>query len=233
MKTTKFIFSVSLFCLWTLAALSAQNCTAYFPFEKGAMLEYTNYDDKGKVQSSMTQKVLILDDDEKEGLTAQIESKIMDKNGKESMRNSYHITCKNDTLFMDLTAQMPQLTEAFSTMEVTITGDQLLLPPKLSVGQTLPDANMQIQAGTGGMNLMKMTVAVTDRKVEAKESVTTSAGTYDCYKISHTTNTKMLVGKSFKTITWYADKVGMVKTETYDKKGKLESSMQLTKFSKE
>lgn len=233
MKTTKIIFPMTLLCFMAISALTAQDCTKYFPFEKGATLEYTSYDDKGKVQSSMSQKVVIIDDNAQEGLTAQIDSKIMDKKGEEAMSNTYHVTCKNDTLYLDMTAQMPQLTEAFSTMEVKITGDELLLPSKLSVGQMLPDASMQIQAGTGGMNLMKMTVDVTERKVEARETVVTEAGTYDCYKISHVTNTKMLIGKSFKTITWYAEKVGMVKTETYDKKGKLESSMQLTKFSKE
>lgn len=233
MKTTKFIFPITMLCFFALNWLQAQDCAAYFPFKKGVSMEYTSYDDKDKVLSSQSQKVTIIDDMGADGLVAQINMILYDKKGKESMNGDYKVTCKDNTLFMDVTTAMPQLTEAFSSMEVTMTGNELQIPSKLTVGQTLPDANMEIQAASGGLNLMKMRIDVVDRKVEAKETVTTPAGTYDCYKISQNTNTKMLVGKSFKTVNWYAENVGLVRTENYDKKGKLESYMVLTKFSEE
>ncbi len=233
MKTARIIFSVLALFWYASSQVTAQSCAAFFPFEKGATMEYTSYDSKAKMQSLMAQTVVIIDDDGAEGLTAQVEATIKDKKGEDVMKNTYYVTCKNDTLYMDVNAQMPQLTEAFSTMEITMTGKQLAIPTKLTPGQTLPDANMEIQAASGGMNLLKMNIDVVERKVEGKESLTTPAGTFECYKISQMTNTKMLVGKSFKTVSWYTEKIGLIKTESYDKKGNLESYMVLTKFSKE
>lgn len=212
--------------------LFAQDCAAFFPFEKGATLEYTFYDAKGKVSTVSNQRVVILDDAGAEGLTAQVEAVLSDKNGKEQSKGNYNMVCKDNTLYMDVTAMMPQMTQAFSGMEMQVTGDQMQLPAKLTAGQTLLDAHLEIKASSGGMSLMKMTIDVTERKVEGKESITTVLGTYDVYKISYTTNTKMLIGKTFKTNAWYAPKIGMIKQENYDKKGNLEGSMILTKFSK-
>lgn len=233
MKTTKAIFPITMLCFLALPMMQAQDCSAYFPFKKGATMAYTTYDDKDKVLASQTQKVTIIEDKGDDGLVAQINMVLYDKKGEQSMDGDYKISCKDNTLFMDVTATMPQLTEAFSSMEVTMTGNELQIPSKLSVGQTLPDASMEIQAASGGLNIMKMNIEVVDRKVEAKETVTTPAGTYECYKISQYTNTKMLVGKSFKTVNWYAANVGLVRTENYNKKGRLESYMVLTKFSEE
>lgn len=226
----KIIFPIILLLL--CGSLFAQDCGVFFPFEKGATLEYTFYDAKGKMSTVSNQKVVIVDDAGAEGLTAQVEAILTDKNGKEQSKGNYNMTCKDNTLLIDMTAMMPQMTQAFSGMEMQVTGDQLQLPSKLTAGQTLPDAHLEIKAGSGGMNLMKMTIDVTERKVEGKESITTPLGTYDAYKISYTTNTKMLVSKTFKTNAWYAPKIGMIKQETYDKKGNLEESMVLTKFSK-
>lgn len=228
---TNFIFPM----IFILAAgrVTAQECATFFPFDKGAALEYTHYDDKGKVMLVSNQKVVMIDDAGADGLTAQVDVVMLDKNGKEQTKGNYKVTCKASTLYMDITATMPQMTQSFSQMEMQMTGDQLQLPAKLSVGQALPDAHMEIKAGSGGVNLMKMTIDVTERKVEGKEMITTPTGAYEAYKISYMTSTKMLVGKNFKTIAWYAPKVGMVKQESYDKKGNLENSMVLTKFSKQ
>ncbi len=60
---------------------------------------------------------------------------------------------------------------------------------------------------------------VTDRKVEAKEAVTTTAGTWDCYKISF--KSKMVIKMTVIGIPlnlsgteWYAPGVGVIKTES-------------------
>lgn len=219
--------------LLLMSRLAAQDCTAFFPFEKGAKMEYTFYDDKGKVTTTSNQKIVIIDDAGTEGLTAQVEAIILDKNGKEQSKGNYKVTCKDNTIFMDITAMMPQVSQSLSSLEMQMSGDQLQLPSKLSAGQALPDAHLEIKAGSGGVNLMKITIDITERKVESKETITTPTGTYEAFKISYLTTTKTLMSKSFKTTAWYAPKIGMVKQETYDKKGNLDNSMVLTKFSKQ
>lgn len=226
----KIIFPILL--LLFFSEIAAQDCAMFFPFSKGASMEYSFYDAKGKLTTTSKQKVAIIDDAGAEGTTAQVDMTLFDKNGKEQMKGNYKVLCKNSTLFMDITGMMPQMTGSLSQMEMQISGDQLQLPSKLTAGQTLPDAHMEIKAGSGGINLMTITVDIQERKVEGKESVTTPTGTYEAYKISYVTSAKMLMSKTHKNIDWYAPKIGLVKQESYDKKGNLESSMVLSKFSK-
>ena len=80
------------------------------------------------------------------------------------------------------------------------------------------------------MTFMTMTFAVKNRKVEKKEKLTVGAGTYDAYKITYDMDFKMLFKKSIKVAQWVVNGVGMIKSETYNSKGELEGSSEMTKF---
>jgi hypothetical protein len=58
--------------------------------------------------------------------------------------------------------------------------------------------------------------------------MTTPAGTFSCYKMSSTIETKTMFTMVAKSTDWVAKKVGTVRSETYDKTGKLISYMVLT-----
>ena len=122
--------------------------------------------------------------------------------------------------------------EGFKDMEVEMSGTALEFPAKLIPGQTLPDGSINIKAMTGGITLMNMSMNITNRKVEAAEVVTTPAGTFECVKMSQESELKSIIKKKFKTVSWYAIGVGMVKSENLDEKGNVESSTVLTKFEK-
>jgi len=74
------------------------------------------------------------------------------------------------------------------------------------------------------MTVMNITIAITNRKVEAVENVTTPAGTFECYKISYDIDTKMMFTVKVKGVEWYAKNVGLVKSESYSTDGKLMGS---------
>ena len=75
---------------------------------------------------------------------------------------------------------------------------------------------------------MKMSAQVTNRKVEAIEDVTVKAGTFKGYKFSSEVNASAMGMKSKSNNTdWYAKGIGIVKTESYDKNGKLQSHTEL------
>ena len=63
-----------------------------------------------------------------------------------------------------------------------------------------------------------MSVEITNRKVEGKESITTAAGTWDCFKISYHSKVlvKIIVGipMNSNVTEWYAPGFGVVKTES-------------------
>jgi hypothetical protein len=117
-------------------------------------------------------------------------------------------------------------------MEAEISGDALEIPNHLSAGETLPDGTMEMKVGSGGITMVNIRMSITNRKVEAEETITTPAGSFDCIRMSQESELKMLIKKKFKNVVWYAKGVGMVRSENYDSKGKLESYSELTKFEK-
>jgi len=227
-------FLVLLSAISFSTVLMAQNkCQSYFAFDNGAEMEYTTYDKKGTPQLLSSHKVIKVENTADGVLEALVETKSTDEKGKSPIEGQFKMRCKGNTLIMDMTSMLgPQGAGAFANLEVSVTGDDLQLPSNLTPGQTLPDASAQIKAGTGGVSLITMNVTIRDRKVVGKETLQTSAGSFDCIKMTYIAETKMLGTKAIETAIWYADGVGMIRQESYDKKGALDSKMELTKFVK-
>lgn len=227
-------FLVLLMAISFSTAMLAQNkCQGYFAFDNGAAMEYTTYDKKGELQLISAQKIIKVENTSDGYLQALVETKTTDKNGKTPIEGQFRMRCKDNTLLMDMTSMLgPQGAGAFANLEVSVTGDDLQLPSNLTPGQTLPDATAQIKAGTGGVALITMNVTIRDRKVVGKETLQTPAGSFDCIKMTYIAETKMLGTKAIETAVWYADGIGMIRQESYDKKGALDSKMELTKFVK-
>lgn len=219
------------FALFISESLLAQECHGFFPFEPDTKLEMTYYDKKGKTSSSS--EMTILDIVEMDGIVeAHVASVLKDKKGEEVVSGDYRILCKENGYEVDVSNMVnPEMLQATHGMELDITGDALVFPKELTVGETLPDGYTTIEVRSNDMKIMTMTIEIVDRKVEAKESITTPAGTFECYKLSYQMNSKVaFMKKNYKTIQWIADGVGVVRDETYNKKDKLESYSELTKF---
>lgn len=216
------------------SAVAQTDCQSYFPFKNGATMEYGSYDKKGELQSQATHKITEVQS-AGGALEATVETNVTtNKKDAEPIAGKYKVRCQDNTIFMDMSSMLvgTQATSAISNLEMTMTGDELQIPSKLTVGEALPDATMQMKAASGGVNLVSMTIKMVNRKVEAKETLQTAAGSFEAYKITYQTETKMLGTKTIDCAIWYTNGVGMVKQESYDKKGKLESKMELLKFEK-
>ncbi len=218
-----------LFLFALTASLVAQGtCSAFYIFEEGKQWEYHSFNDKGKLEGRISQRILGLNQTPDGTWEANIESRVADKNDKEMTTSTFILTCKDDVLKMDLTSNMaPGMLESLNSMEVTMEGNQMELPGNLKEGQALPDAYTTISAGAQGVTIMRMTIATTNRLVEARERLETAAGNFDCYKISHELSIETIFKKTFRVVEWYAEGAGLVRSETYDKKGRLESSLEL------
>jgi hypothetical protein len=103
-------------------------------------------------------------------------------------------------------------------------------PSNMQAGQVLKDARITMTAKTQGITVMNMNVYITNRKVEAIEDVTTPAGTFSCYKLTSDVETKMMMKVSVKNVEWYSMNVGVVKSESYNNKGKLTGYTLLTDY---
>jgi hypothetical protein len=63
------------------------------------------------------------------------------------------------------------------------------------------------------------------------ERIQTEAGSFDCFILEETLTTKVMMVKDVEKIkSWYAYGIGLVKEITYDKNGKLISSIILNKI---
>ena len=92
--------------------------------------------------------------------------------------------------------------------------------PRYPVIGSLPDYEFVFK-----LSFVTMTVKGTERKISGKEQLTTPAGTFDCFIMEETVTTKAMMQKEVeKTVSWYAYGVGLVKENTYDKKGRLVST---------
>ena len=103
-------------------------------------------------------------------------------------------------------------------------GGGFVLPKRLAVGLELPTGEVTVD-----VQGLKVKQDISFHKVIAKEELTVPAGTYECYVVERQYTAKMLGIKMKGSMkTWYARGIGAVRTDTYDKKGKLSTSQVLT-----
>jgi hypothetical protein len=217
----------------SLNTLSAQeNCNTFFLFEEGVEWAYQTLNKKGKVESTSIQTVQDLKQSGNQ-LTATLAVTLKDKKGKELYSGPSEITCDGEKIFFDISDMLPQnVTEMGGSGEVTMEGDGFLLPNNLKAGDQLPDSRNTVNVDMGAMS-MKTEFSMTNFEVHGIEEVRTPAGTYQAMKISYDNSAKMMMVKAEgSTITWYAKGVGTVRTESFDKKGKLVSIQELIRFKK-
>ncbi|WP_394750119.1 TapB family protein [Spongiimicrobium salis] len=210
----------------------AQNCSTYYPMEEGVTFQYTSYNKKGKQETVADYKVTQVNT-EGTSTNATMQISLKDKKDKEIYASEYRFSCDNNTVTIDYQSLIPSsMFQQYEGMDMEVSGTDIELPNQLSVGQELTDANVAIKVKMSGIN-MNMAVDMINRKVEKKEQVTTPAGTYECLVIYSDNRTKTLgINKTYPSRTWIAEGVGMVKQETYNKKGKIIGSTMLSSFGK-
>lgn len=211
----------------------AQNCEGYLSFQKGTKMQYIMTDRKGK-QSGMLEYAIndVVKSDG--GITADINSRFADEKGKELSSGHFTITCNGDGLVMDMRSLLSdQALAGFKDMTATVQGGNMEIPFGAAVGSTLPDAMMHMELSSSGSVMSVIDMKITNRKVLAKEDITTPAGTFSCIKIGYDNEMKMTtmgIGIPVNTHseTWFSKKVGTVRSDTYSKDMKPAGNMVLS-----
>ncbi len=210
--------------------LGQSECSKYYPMTEGATFQYTNYNKKGKTEGIADYKVTEVSD--VGGATqATMSIALRDEKGKEIYTSGYSFSCADNKVRIDYESLLPEsMIEQMGDMEMEITGTDIELPNDLTVGESLADANVTMIMSMAGMN-MKTTVNIINRKVEKRETVTTAAGTFDCYVIYSDSQTETMgMNRTFPSRLWLAEGVGMIKQETYKNNGDLMGKTELTSF---
>ena len=212
----------------------AQDCSqSFFALKEGTKIEMTSYSAKGKM-TSITNSFVKSIKSTSTGFDATVQASAKNDKGKDLIEDkTYSVKCDNGTIKFDIgSMMMGDMSSQMKNMEATISGEGIDYPSNLSEGMPLKDGATEIKMGSNGMTFMTMKFDIKNRKVEKKESITTPAGTFVCYKVTYDMDMKVLMRRSMKTAEWLAPGVGVVKTETYNQKGELEGYTELTKFVK-
>jgi hypothetical protein len=224
----KQLLLIAVFCYSSIAVLIAQDCPMFYPDRENTQMEYKQYDKKGGLTGSSVQKITSI----KKSATSTevaIVSMSFDAKGKNIGSANLKARCEGGIFYIDMSNYLnQQSTDAYKDMEMSVEGGNLEMPSGMKAGEALKDGDLKMSFSSGGVTVMNMSVSITNRKVEAVESLTTPAGTFECYKISYDIATKMMISVKMKGIEWYAKGVGLVKSETYGKDGKLQGSTLLT-----
>lgn len=176
-------------CLLITFKLFAQDCTQYIYMQKDKTIGMTMYKKNGDV--TMTYTTTVTDVKTNNGVTtASVSSQAYDKNGKVmgDIKNATY-KCDGGVFSMDMNMNIPQQNNAkqpqpVAKMEITSNSSFSEFPTSLNVGDHLKDATTTMETtGSNGMTFV-MTVKITDRIVAGKETITTPAGTWDCFKIT-------------------------------------------------
>ena len=224
---TKLLYSIVLLLLISKINYSQNKCSKYYPLKEGVRSVVTTYDDKDKISGSVK---YVIKDVTDQGAT--MVNEIFDDKGKSLLSSEVILNCDEKGISIDFKSLISsQIIDQYqaSGMEIDMTGTNISIPNDLTVGQTLPDAEIILTMSMASVT-MNMTAKTTDRKVVANEKITTEAGTFACVLISAKTTVEMGIKKSMHSKQWLSEGVGVVKTEDYDDSGKLISKSILTKF---
>ena len=215
MKKILFVSAILLFCIEVSHAQ-----LVYFPSEEGLTMEYVNKNAKDKVTGYVAYKLQKVEAQDELNFTVKYQMLLMDSKHKETVSPvDATVRVVNGTVHMDAASAVGNIVE-----NLEIKGNGLIIPHDAKAGQKLDD----ISASLGTM----VTSSYTNVTVTGVEQLTTYAGTFDTVRIDMDMSGKALFIKIEGTSTqWYAKGIGHVRTISYDKKGKISSTMELVKLS--
>jgi hypothetical protein len=227
MRTIISLFFGLLFSL----GLFSQNCTEYIPTETGKTLKYEFLDKKNKPDGYYLQKTLEIN---QTGIATEfvVETSNYDKKDNMVSEVTLTYTCEDNKFKVDMMSLIdPSLFAQYEETNITINADNIYFPANMVQGDKLNDGFIEMVITNQEITLMTIRVDVTDRIVEAYEDITVPAGTFKAYKItSNFENKAGFIKTQSSQIQWIVKGIGHVKSEAYNKKGKLISTSQLSEI---
>lgn len=223
---------VTLLAIALVPFARCDDCLAFVPQKEGTIWEQTSFNKKGKAVGKVEYRLASI---ETEGgrTDFHVEQTSFDKKGESIYNGDLKYSCEEGTFYIDMSSFVdPQQLGMHGGGEFKINTDAIGFPSDISPGQTLGNGSISLELGLGGPIKMNMVVEVMNRKVEAKETVETTAGSFECYRISQEIVTRTIMVIKVKSVDWIAPGIGSVKTESYNMRGKLMGYMELTRLEK-
>lgn len=230
----KLVFTVA--GLLMCHAMQAQ----YFCTKQGTELHYVNYDEAGQSTSNATATVTTVTNDEGKTKATYYVKFVTNKLKNNTSYTLYNwsydgqsTVCQEDLMYgpyieEDLDpAKYDEKSRALFLEKRKFKGDNsFIIKDQAQGGESIPERSYSMIS-----NMLKNEVTISGAAYMGQDSISTTAGKFDCIKISYLKRTKILVKSETERITeWYAKGVGMVKSESYDMKGKINGKSLLVKI---
>ncbi len=219
MKNYLLLIIVSLQVFSFLSA-SGQDCTIYGDYKEGTSTKMVHYDNKDKPAGFTVTTV-------KErrsipGGTSLLFHQVYDNNDDYTFESEFEVSCVNGDVKVDMSKLVdPSMLTAYEDMEIDVVADDLSIPKNASPGDALNDGAVTVTVDTGTPIKVSITVTLSNRKVDSKETVVTPAGSFECLKITYDMLSQVgFVKVRSSAAEYYNKKHGVIKSESFNKKGK-------------
>ena len=214
----------------------------YFCTTQGTELHYVNYDEAGQSLSNETVTVYNVVKNAS-GESAQYLAKIVTNKTKNNTSYTLYnwnydgnvTTCQEDLMYGPYIksdsdpAKYDSKARQAMAEELKLKGDNSFTIKKhASAGESIPDRTYSLIS-----NMLKNEINISGAAYMGEEKVTTTAGKFDCIKISYLKRTKIVLKTETVRVTeWYAEGIGLVKSESYNTKGEPDGKTILVKIVK-
>lgn len=214
----------------------------YFCTTQGTELHYVNYDEAGQSLSNETVTVYNVVKNAS-GESAQYLAKIVTNKTKNNTSYTLYnwnydgnvTTCQEDLMYGPYIksdsdpAKYDSKARQDMAEELKLKGDNSFTIKKhASAGESIPDRTYSLIS-----NMLKNEINISGAAYMGEEKVSTTAGKFDCIKISYLKRTKIVLKTETVRVTeWYAEGIGLVKSESYNTKGEPDGKTILVKIVK-
>ena len=212
----------------------------YFCTTQGTELHYVNYDEAGQSLSNETVTVYNVVKNAS-GESAQYLAKIVTNKTKNNTSYTLYnwnydgnvTTCQEDLMYGPYIksdsdpAKYDSKARQAMAEELKLKGDNSFTIKKhASAGESIPDRTYSLIS-----NMLKNEINISGAAYMGEEKVSTTAGKFDCIKISYLKRTKIVLKTETVRVTeWYAEGIGLVKSESYNTKGEPDGKTILVKI---
>lgn len=214
----------------------------YFCTTQGTELHYVNYDEAGQSLSNETVTVYNVVKNAS-GESAQYLAKIVTNKTKNNTSYTLYnwnydgnvTTCQEDLMYGPYIksdsdpAKYDSKARQAMAEELKLKGDNSFTIKKhASAGESIPDRTYSLI-----FNMLKNEINISGAAYMGEEKVSTTVGKFDCIKISYLKRTKIVLKTETVRVTeWYAEGIGLVKSESYNTKGEPDGKTILVKIVK-
>jgi len=211
--------------------LYSQNCTCYYPQSETTKWQTDSYKGKECIKECVN-LYKVTGKESKDGVSSYtIENACYNLDNTLRYTVNYTMKCKDNYYYIDPKVLVdPLILKKYKDYNVSITGEGIDMPKDLSTGQDLSNLDFKVVISNNGQTFYTSTIKITNREVAAVENVSTSAGSFECYKITYNLEINSYLKTQFTVTDWYAKNTGLVKSETKDLKKKLVAKTELKKF---